>query len=512
MTRFHYKSEHNFHSANIAVNPKTIREWEQRQFKENPARALAAMEVAGRLIAKYIIDNYPDKTRAIILCGPGNNGGDGITIARYLKNADKNVTVFLTRENLKNEPRDMAQRLHQIQTIPLSTQNIHHALDSELQNINDTVIIDAMYGTGLDRDVDNLTKIIIEKINSENHPVIAVDIPSGLDAETGNPRPLAIRANHTLTLAAPKIGLFLNAGPDHVGCVTGLDIGLNPLPDDLPKINILTADAIESLNIPERPLTTNKSTLGRIALIGGAPEMTGALRLTAAAALRSAAGIVYAVYIDAGPHLQPEIIHIDLNNNPQMTQYIEILQKSRVIAAGPGLGQTPQAVQIINELLKFTVIKINTPLILDADALNIIAKQNIKNTEIPSLILTPHPAEAARLLHCDINEILQNPVRAAENIAQKYNAITVLKNHTTIIAAPDNTTAIAPYPNPAIAGPGFGDALTGIIAARIAAAEIDKLSIFDAVTVAVYQHAQAAKKAEKQYRNAAIASDLIENL
>lgn len=439
---------------------------------------LGLMEKAGLAAAELGRELFIDKPVVLILAGPGNNGGDALVAARYLKSWFYQVTVVFTG-NVEKLPPDAAKSLQSWKDAG-GTVN-----DSIPDNVQWDWVVDGLFGIGLARDLDKRYLDLVKRVNQMQLPVLALDIPSGLDSDSGQPFRAAIRATHTLTFLALKPGLLTAYGPDYCGEIHLDQLGIEP--ETLPpsKGNLLTQKQV-IFALKPRPLNSHKGMLGSVGILGGANTMTGAALLAGRAALKCGAGRVYVgMLADSAPAvdiLQPELMLCA----PEQLLEIEGIS---CLVAGPGLGQSDRALALLQN-----AISSDLPLILDADALNLIAvhpdlASQLQNRKSAS-ILTPHPAEAGRLLGCSNHEIQQDRIGSALVIASRLNSIVVLKGAGSICAFTDETWYINPTGNPGLSSAGMGDVLSGMIGALIA----QKLKPKQAILLSVYLHGAAADK------------------
>ena len=438
--------------------------------------APALMEKAGLAAAELARKLLQDKPAILIIAGPGNNGGDALVAARYLKSWWYNVTVVFTG-TVTALPPEAAAAL-------LSWQASGGTICSEIPaHTQWDLIIDGLFGTGLARDLTGSCLALVKQINQMNVPVLALDIPSGLDSDTGQPFKAAIRATHTLAFIAYKPGLFTAYGPDYCGNVhlATLDISSEYLASA--KGLLLGWQAVAAPLKP-RPQNSHKGMLGSVGIVGGAQSMTGAALLAARAALKCGAGRVYAGMLDsAAPTLdmlQPELML-------RTPEHLFEENSLSCLVIGPGLGQSDTALHWLRQALASDL-----PLILDADALNLIAihadiAEQLKARKAAS-ILTPHPAEAGRLLNCSNHEIQQDRIGSALVIASRFNSMVVLKGAGSICALPDDHWYINPTGNPGLSSAGMGDVLCGMIGALIA----QRMNPEKAMLLSVFLHGAAA--------------------
>ncbi|MGI5830807.1 MAG: NAD(P)H-hydrate dehydratase [Bradymonadia bacterium] len=507
---FSYQAEYDFSSHSILVDAKSMQTWEKRCFSQNSARSLAMMELAAAKISQYLLRAYPEQERYIVVCGAGNNAGDGYAVARYLSGAAKKVEVFALRAGatLSSDARDMWLRANEvgIEIRELIDEASYEALATALSLRPQAFVVDAILGTGLDRAVDGLWKRCIDLLNAQDLCIASVDLPSGIGADDGKVWGAAIKASLTFTLGAPKQGLFISQGPEYSGNIMAIDLSLGPPPENLARKLLLSDMWAKNLVLKPRRLSTHKAECGHALLIGGGKGMAGAINISAHAALRSGAGLVTAAFLDEGSTILPEIMSVQLQSSVLSKDFDKAIERADVIACGPGLGRTAQSTAVLEKLRSYTGV-----LVLDADALWTLAKSEI-NFSAKLTVLTPHIGEAALLLKCSTRELLDDVLAAACKIAKRYQVFTVLKAHSTIIACPNGDFAISAKPTPFLAGPGFGDALTGMIAAHIASSQIDGIDYHDAICLAVYHHAHAGLRAAALHGKATTATDLINSL
>ncbi len=440
----------------------------------NPAPLMARAGLAAAELARQLAGDHGKPV--LILVGPGNNGGDALVVARYLKQWWFKVTVVCIADPKKYSG-DAAVALQAwYQAGGDIVAAIPPAADWAL-------IIDGLFGIGLQRDLDEDYATLVEQVHALTAPVLALDVPSGLDADTGRVLGCAITADHTITFIALKPGLLTLDGPDHCGELHVADLGLADAVTAAPHGALITNGVLANL-LPPRLRNSHKGTYGSAGLVGGAQGMVGAVLLAARAALHCGAGRVYAgcIATDAPllDPLQPELMLRPADGVLRLDQLT-------ALAIGPGLGDSPDAAEYLDWALETTV-----PLLLDADALNLIAStESLKNElkqRVTETLLTPHPAEAARLLACTTAEAQQDRVAAALRLAREFNAGVVLKGAGSVCAWPDGHWAINTSGNPGMASAGMGDVLTGIVVALLAQGVDER----HALTAGVYLHGAAA--------------------
>ena len=431
-----------------------IRDIEAAALNASPAPAL--MERAGRAAAQIARDVAADRGRGVlVIAGPGNNGGDAFVVARHLKAWWLKVDVVFAGDQAALAA-DAKIALAAWRECGGST------LERIPANVRWDLVIDGLFGIGLKRDLDGKYAELVAAINRLGIPVLALDVPSGLDADTGRVCGCAIRADHTVTFIGLKPGLLTLQGPDHCGeihlCTLDLD-----LPAAAARGAIIGADILQSA-LPARRANSHKGDYGIVGILGGAPGMVGAALLAGRAALQLGAGRIYLGLLAADglgyDPAQPELML-------RPAHEILRLEHLNCLAIGPGLGQSPEAHRLVTATLQS-----KEPVVLDADALNLLAadaglQQLISQRSAPT-VLTPHPAEAARLLACSTAEIQTDRIAAAGEIAARYKSAVVLKGAGSVCAMPDGKWFINTSGNPGMASAGMGDVLSGLIAALLA--------------------------------------------
>lgn len=407
------------------------------------------MERAGRAAADYALRLAGDNAAPILVfAGPGNNGGDAFVLARILKQSGRAVHIVF-RGNAEKLPYD-AQQAYQA----CRGASADFFTDPPAGDYN--LVVDGLFGIGLARPIDGVCAAWIERINRFAGPVLALDIPSGLDADTGRVLGCAVRATHTISFIAAKPGLYTLDGPDHCGEIAIDTLGLS-LPD---SAGTLLSRADFAAFLVPRPQNSHKGSFGSLAVIGGAPGMTGAALLAGRAALKLGAGRVFVGLLEplAVDPQQPEL----MLRTPQ-----DALEHASATVIGPGLGSSETALALVRRLTST-----DFPLLLDADALNLLAAHPVLANQVsrrsaPTL-LTPHPAEAARLLATTVDEVQADRVAAALALAHRFTAHIVLKGCGTVLADPAGRWRINTTGNPGLASAGTGDVLAGMAGALLA--------------------------------------------
>lgn len=461
------------------------------------------MERAGRSTFEAAVDANPDARSCLVFCGGGNNGGDGYIIARLAREAGLNVAVCALKDpaGLSGDAALAAQRWREaggeVQTWPST--GLEHC----------DLIFDALLGTGLDREPAGDFAAAIEGINRSGKAVVAVDIPSGLNADTGVAMGPAVDAHITVTFIGSKRGLFTADGPDYAGKVVFQNLGTpETVRDSEPDYGILIQESLLTELLPVRRKNSHKGSYGWVLGVGGDLGMSGAVRLAGEAALRSGAGKVTLATRSAHAGLVnvacPELMVRGVEDAQQLE---ELSNQVDVLVAGTGLGQTDWSEQMMNVCLKSTA-----PAVIDADGLNFLARNPAIAAEgsPAKRILTPHPAEAARLLKSSARDVQSDRVGAALDLAGTYSAVIVLKGCGTVVAAPDGRYAICPFGNPGMATAGTGDVLAGVIGGLLAQGIGD---LWRAAMGGVLAHALAGDlAAAEQGERGMLASDITARL
>ncbi|MEO5693218.1 MAG: NAD(P)H-hydrate dehydratase [Usitatibacter sp.] len=416
----------------------------------------------------------------LVVAGPGNNGGDAWIAALNLLETFHRVTVL-----------DVTGLPARLDTAKLAKEAFtakHGIVVHEWPlGLQPALIVDGLLGIGLARDVEAPFAAVIERINESGVPILAIDIPSGLDSESGRPRGAAVRATHTLTFLAHKVGLHTCDGPDHCGAITLEDLGAAELSATLGKGVLLAPDVVAPW-MKRRARNSHKGDFGTLGIIGGNRGMVGAAILAGRAALLAGAGKVQVGLIT------PDAPQIDPQHPELMLRHVDDAMLSSVLVAGPGAGQSPSvtSVSMFERQLLPSAIASAKPLVLDADAINAVAVNISLQAQVAArnapTIVTPHPAEAARLLKVTTAQVQQDRLTAALAMARKLNAFVVLKGVGSICASPSGRWSVNTTGNPALATGGTGDVLAGIIGALLC----QKLEPWHALQYAVCLHGAAA--------------------
>jgi len=454
----------------------------ERLAQAQPGRA-PLMETAGLAAAEYARELLGEYGRnVLVLAGPGNNGGDAFEVAVWLKRWFYRVELVFAGD----EHRLSEDALAALKKWRACGGNTYAAPPAALRP---DLVVDGLFGIGLTRALEGGYAELIAGVNRLPCAKLALDIASGINADTGAMMGTALRATHCISFIALKPGLLTLDGPDHCGEIRVADLSLDF--GGLPASKgATTSSALVREALPPRPLNFHKGKAGSVGVLGGAHGMVGAAVLAGRAALKLGAGKVFlGLLTDHPPHAddaQPEL----MLRTPR-----ELLEAGMItaFAVGPGMGTVKSAEQLLREVLDASV-----PLVLDADALNLIAASKTLQARLPKRsapgVITPHPAEAARLLGCATSAVQADRVKAAVELAQRYHAVAVLKGNGSIIASPDGSWLINSSGNPGMASAGMGDVLTGMIASLLAQGAGARA----AAAAAVWLHGAAADAVSRQ--------------
>ena len=453
-----------------------LREIEQTALSALPAGTLMQRAgAAAATLALQLVQVAPTDATILVLAGPGNNGGDALDCAAHLADAGARVHIVLLAapERLPTDASAALQRVRASTAV----------LSDHLPGGPWSLVVDGLFGIGLQRALEGSARALVEAVNLLGCPVLALDVPSGLDADTGNvvgENGIALRASHTITFIGDKPGLHTADGRDYSGVVSVAELGLDMQQFAASPIQLGDVDLFRSA-ARRRLQNSHKGSYGDVSVIGGAQGMTGAVLLAARSALYSGAGRVFAAFV--GPALALDPQHPELMC--RMAEEVDFAQS--VLVIGPGMGTALPAKKVLMRALQS-----DAPLVLDADALNLIAaepglKKNLAGHR-SAVLLTPHPLEAARLLACSTAAVQSDRLRAASDLAQQCNAVVILKGSGSVIAAPDGALVINPTGNPALATGGAGDVLAGVCGALLA----QGWPVWQAAVGAVWMHGRAA--------------------
>ena len=483
---------------------------------------IVLMETAGSAIVRAIEQHYPTCRRIGIFAGKGNNGGDGIVIARQLVHAGHDVNLFLVspQESFTGEA---CTNLQIAKNLGLWIKEILTGaeLKSDANIANCELLVDAIFGTGLRGVVRDPIASVINTINSLRTPILSVDLPSGLDADTGHPLGTCVQADRTVTIGLPKRGLLVHPGAEFAGKLEVVDIGFPEQVIDVQSIKVnWTTTTQASQWVPPRPSASHKGTYGRVLVVAGSPGMTGAAALASEAALRAGAGLVtLATPEHLNPILEgllPEVMTLALPETDAgslsvsaTSAILEFAEKTKsVLAIGPGLSQHPDTVLLVHQLVRENREQVlNLRLVVDADGLNALSQV----PEVISLldreaILTPHPGEMSRLTSSSVPRLEADRIRTAQQFASEHNLTLIFKGAPTVTGLPNGDVWINSTGNPGMATGGMGDVLTGIIAGLMA----QGVSSERAAVLGVYIHGLAGDMTAEVFgMHGLIASDVL---
>ncbi|MCF3107811.1 NAD(P)H-hydrate dehydratase [Niabella sp. CC-SYL272] len=484
-----------------------IRQWDEFTMEHEPIVSLQLMERAANACTRWLLQNTLADVY-YIFCGKGNNGGDGLAIARLLYNSGKTAKVFILESEAKGSEDFISNFniLHHLSAIPIyqvrSEQDFPVIPES-------CIIVDALFGTGLNRGLTGLAARLVAHLNSAPAPVIAIDIPSGLFCDQSSLNHSVVQARHTLTFQALKMAFLVAENEAFIGQVHLMDINLHPAFPDLVStpFHIINQALVQRIYRP-RPAFAHKGNFGHALIIAGSYGKTGAALLSTRSCLRSGTGLVSVhvpeksvAIIQTGA---PEAMVLPDGDAVSITHMDYVPDPFSAIGVGPGIGTTIKTRFFLRELLE----RKTSRLVLDADALNIIAESpELLNLLQPDSILTPHPKEFSRLFGMQENDFKKIEVAIAK--AVELNVVIVLKGHRTLVALPDGTGFFNITGNAGMAKGGSGDVLTGMLTSLVAQGYTSK----DAAIMGVFLHGLAGDfAATEQGMDAMTAVDIIENI
>jgi hydroxyethylthiazole kinase-like uncharacterized protein yjeF len=507
-----------------------MRELDQEASRRYGIPGMVLMENAGLSVVHNILARFRERSRKVlILAGPGNNGGDGLVVGRHLYNHGAVVEIILTA------PPDSYRGDAAVNLNIVSAAGIPHwvfaaggqdRLPYALERAD--LIVDALFGTGFRGTPQEPLASLIGMVNEAGKPVVAIDLPSGMEADTGVVAGACIRASLTVTLGFPKLGLYLDPGAGYAGEVVAGDISLpaaltggDSLDTDQGAFYLIDLPLVAGF-MPCRQCTDHKGSYGHVAVIGGTTGYTGAIALAGNAALRSGAGLVTAM----APASLYQVLAVKLTevmtrpapespaggfSRDAYAALREQLDRATALAVGPGLGQDPETALFLYELLRESGL----PAVIDADALNLLARERgvlddpLLAEKRGRWVLTPHPGEMARLLDTTVAGVQSDRIGAALKASQAWGVTVVLKGAHTVVASPDRQVLINQTGNPGLATGGTGDVLAGLIAGLLA----QGLTPVQAAAAGVYAHGWAADRlAGARGMAGLIAGDLLEEL
>lgn len=504
------------------VTAETMQRLDRRAIEECGIPGIVLMENAGRGAARVIEKNYPGlvNKKVAVFSGKGNNGGDGFVIARHLVNQGVDVKIYLLAAGgcLRGDAETNFNIVRQmgIDIFELRDATSLDVVRTELKAYD--LIVDAIFGTGLNSEVRGVFGEVIELLNQADIPRIAVDIPSGLNANTGKVLGNCIRADLTITFAHPKLGLLIHPGLEYVEKLEIIDISIPKYLIEEERIRdyIIDRDDLRPVLKP-RGLDSHKGDFGHLLLVAGSTGKTGAAVLACDGAMRVGVGLVtLGIPGSLNPIMENRLTEVMteplLESTPgflgiaAFEKIMALTEKKDALAIGPGISTKNETVELLHRVIK----EIDIPVVIDADGLNALAKDReiLKEAKAP-VILTPHPGEMARLINTSTVEIQNERIEVSRGFAREYNIYLVLKGSRTIIADPEGNIYINPTGNPGMATAGMGDVLTGMLSGFIA----QGFGIMDAVKLAVFSHGLAGDAiASERGEIGLLATDVIERI
>jgi len=512
--------------------------------KCDPNWGQVLMEVAGRGAAEAAFEVWEErneqqsgssKSSVAIFCGRGNNGGDGFVVARYLHlwgvpvhvwvvgnskgrgaQADQAMTTVESSTN-----RDILKKLGvEVRSFAADlSSNFFDTSEGKALSSSVTVIVDALLGTGIDRDADAVFMHAIEMINGSDATVISIDLPSGIHSDSGQVMGAAVKAHATVTFGNVKPGLINHPGAEHAGELRVIDIGLPEAAQEKPIIHLSSVELVKDL-LPKRHANSHKGSFGYLLTIAGSLGMSGATMLATDSSLKVGTGLcVLATPSSLVPHLPAkEVIYRPIAETDETTiapkafwDLEKDLDKATAVVLGPGLSTNEETVSFVHKFMSKVMDRSNeVPCLIDADGLNCIAENTkVFPEDAKHIVITPHPKELGRLLDESTSEIQKDRIASATRAAADFGCIVVLKGAHTVIADPDGNVFINPTGNPGMSTAGVGDVLSGIIGGLLA----QGVEPFDAAVAGVYLHGRAGDLAAHSLGEASVtASSLVECL
>ena len=477
------------------LDASSMRQVDQTAIRDFGIPGLVLMENAAIGLADALADNFPEATTAAIFCGPGNNGGDGLALARHLSIRGYHVEILLFNAGKPLSTDSQAQfDICQSQGLLIREvgpdDEIHNAISAASRL---DLVVDALFGIGLTRPLEGQFADLVEALNGLPIPILAVDLPSGLNGGSKEIQGSHIQAALTVTFAAPKIAHVFFPAAEVVGDVVVADLGIPPELVERADgdLHLLVGSELRDLIVP-RPLSTHKGDFGHVVLVAGSIGKAGAAILAARSAVRSGAGLVTVAVPDPivqtvdGGSLESMTLPLPCSEDggldPRAAERVlEYSLDKDVIAIGPGLGLNQATIETVNQLISDSSL----PLVLDADGLNAVGTRlELLRTRSADTVLTPHPGELGRLLGKSPSEVQDDRLGNARQAARETGSIVVLKGHRTLIADPVAGVFVNPTGNPSMASGGSGDVLTGIISALIG----QGWSALDAAKLGAYLH------------------------
>jgi ADP-dependent NAD(P)H-hydrate dehydratase / NAD(P)H-hydrate epimerase len=479
--------------------------------------SITLMENAGTAVADFLLSHYPNAERITVFCGKGNNGGDGFVAARRLHEQERKVQVILLAD--PSDLRGDAAVMHR--KLPVAAIVVHSSEDLKSERVrlalHADLYLDALLGTGFKPPVNGLYAEAIAIMNAKQVPVIAVDIPSGADADgMSTQKGMIARAGAIVTFTAARPAHLFGSLTNGPTIVAGIGSPEEAIVSEL-KLNLITAADVAPLTGP-RPAESNKGNYGHVLVVGGSLGKAGAAAMAGMAALRAGAGLSTVAtpksVLGTVAGFHPELMTEALSETEASTISVSALEKigelakgKSALAIGPGISRNPQTSEFVRNL----IAKSQVPTVLDADGLNAFeGRSGELNGKGRTLVITPHPGEMARLVGCSIADIQKDRLAVARKFARDHELIVVLKGHRTLVVQPDGETWVNTTGNPGMATGGTGDILTGMVAGMIAQ---HAKQAFMAVIAAVYLHGLAGDvMRDKLGEHSLVATDLLRGL
>ncbi|NOY64547.1 MAG: NAD(P)H-hydrate dehydratase [Nitrospirae bacterium] len=502
------------------VTASEMREIDRKTIEEVGIPSMVLMERAGLSVVRRIMDNCTATEPVVVLSGGGNNGGDGLVIARELQRAGYNVRVFL----LSPEDRLSKDCNNQYEILRKLGLKVMINRTPSGRDLKGSIVVDAIIGTGLNKPLRDKLSKIVRLVNQYASYVVAVDIPTGISSDTGRVMGEAIRADMTVTFGLPKIGHLLPPGSEYTGELFVEDIGFPPdfTNSESLKVELVEEDTIKAL-LPCRERDSHKGDYGHILIVGGSVGKTGAPLMAARAALKSGAGLVTIALPDAaakalmGSLLEEMMLPLPSNEDGTISMkalesIMEFLHgRADVVAIGPGLGRNPDTWQLVRELVRLSPL----PMVIDADGLNALAATGYEELKrlfsraVSPAVFTPHMGEMARLVGHSTEELRASRLDISGSFSEETGVVLVLKGAPTVISTPEGKQYINSTGNPGMATAGTGDVLTGIIASLTG----QNLSPADASIAGAYIHGLSGDIAAQHLTEYSLtAGDLINYL
>ena len=479
-----------------------MREFDRRAADEYCVPSIVLMENAGSSVFQEVVETLESVRgkRVAVVAGGGNNGGDGFVAARHLHDAGASVQVLLLADPQKvsGDARtnlDILTRSGIAIGVMPSLEDVREVLE------NCDLIIDAIFGTGLKGKVEGFAAEVIRLINSVPRPTLAVDIPSGLDANTGQVLGVCVQADITVTFALPKVGLVTYPGVKYVGRLVIADIGIPKKLLEEAQVELTEREYVVKY-LPERPPDAHKGTFGTALVIGGSAGLTGAVAMAGEAALRAGAGLsIVAVPMGLQDIMSAKLTEVMTRSLPQtekrsvsseaLEPALELAAKADAVVLGCGLGTEPETCTFVLEFVR----SVEKPLVVDADGLNALSKDtSALQVRHVDTVITPHPGEMARLMGTSIEAVQSDRLGIAKEAAVRFRCVTVLKGARTVIARPDGIVFINPTGGSGLATGGTGDVLAGLIGGLLA----QGVSAWNAAVCGTYIHGLAGDICEQE--------------